>query len=126
MQKPTNYAGAVFAQNFSACMLIAPEGHYYGNAHYYSPNLLLGFSVQSPHILYPDHHHIAQELYITLFGKALWRKGQGGFVERDIGEVIFHSENENHAMQTKDNYLITLYAWAGNLDCYPVVPKIAS
>ncbi len=117
-----NYAGHAFAQNYRACIFAAPDLDFWEGAHYHLDQLSLGFAVQRPHTLYPDHHHEALEIYATLYGKASWRRGDGSFVEEGVGKLVYHDSNENHAIRTDDSYLITFYAWAGDLESPPVVP----
>lgn len=72
-----------------------------------------GFLLLGPDILYPDHHHVAEEIYIPLTGAASWRKDDGDFILRDAGSVIHHPSNVNHAMRTGPKPLLALYLWRG-------------
>jgi len=72
-----------------------------------------GLLVLGPNIVYPDHHHVAEEIYIPLTGGTQWRKGEGGFVPRAAGEVIHHPSSVNHAMRTGTEPLLALYLWRG-------------
>ena len=119
-----NYAGQAFAQNYTACIFAAPDFDFWKDAHYHLDNLSVGFTVQHPHTLYPDHHHEALEIYATLYGKASWRRRDSPFKEKGAGTLVYHDRNENHAMRTDNSYLITFYAWAGELESPPVVPNI--
>ena len=119
-----SYAGTSFAQNYSACIFAAPNLDFWTCAHYHIDNLSIGFTVQRPNTLYPDHHHEALEIYATLYGKAEWRRGDGPYLEKEVGTIIYHEKNENHAIRTGDSYLISFYVWSGQLDCRPVVPNI--
>ena len=38
-----------------------------------------GFLILGPDIVYPDHHHVAEEIYIPLTGGTEWRMGEGAF-----------------------------------------------
>ena len=66
-----------------------------------------------PDIDYPDHHHVAEEIYIPLTGGTEWRMGDGAFAARAAGEVIHHASNVSHAMRTGDEPLLALYLWRG-------------
>ncbi|HEY4193145.1 MAG TPA: dimethylsulfonioproprionate lyase family protein, partial [Mesorhizobium sp.] len=72
-----------------------------------------GFLILGPEIVYPDHHHVAEEIYVPLTGGTEWRMGEGGFVARRAGEVIHHASNVNHAMRTGSEPLLALYIWRG-------------
>jgi hypothetical protein len=72
-----------------------------------------GFLLLGPDILYPDHHHVAEEIYIPLTGGAEWRTAGAPFVKRDAGEVIHHRPNVPHAMRTGTAPLLALYLWRG-------------
>jgi quercetin dioxygenase-like cupin family protein len=81
--------------------------------HFASEQMAGGLLVLGPNIVYPDHHHVAEEIYIPLTGGTEWRKGEGGFVPRAAGEVIHHPSNVNHAMKTGADPLLALYLWRG-------------
>lgn len=70
-----------------------------------------GLLILGPDIVYPDHHHVAEEIYIPLTGGTEWRMGEGGFRPRKAGEVIHHASNVNHAMRTGREPLLALYIW---------------
>ena len=72
-----------------------------------------GFLILGPGIVYPDHHHVAEELYIPLTGGTEWRMGEGAFTLREAGEIIHHPSNVNHAMRTGEEPLLALYLWRG-------------
>ncbi len=72
-----------------------------------------GFLVLGPHVHYPDHHHIAEEVYIPLTGGARWRKGDGDYAAKEAGAVIHHPSGVSHAMRTGDEALLALYLWRG-------------
>ncbi|QPC92489.1 dimethylsulfonioproprionate lyase family protein [Mesorhizobium sp. INR15] len=72
-----------------------------------------GLLILGPGIVYPDHHHIAEEIYIPLTGGTEWRMGEGTFQTRTAGEVIHHKSNVSHAMRTGREPLLALYIWRG-------------
>ncbi len=105
------YDAADFGQNFI--------DHYgwlevFGTrGHFANDRVAAGFLILGPNLIYPDHHHLAEEIYIPLTGGTEWRKGEGGFVERQAGEVIHHPTDVNHAMRTGSEPLLALYLWHG-------------
>lgn len=96
-----------FLDNYGWMELIGTRGHFENDA------IAAGFLVLGPDILYPDHRHIAEELYVPLTGGTEWRKGEGSFIARAAGEVIHHPSNVTHAMRTGAEPLVALYLWRG-------------
>jgi hypothetical protein len=81
--------------------------------HFESDEMAGGFLMLGPHILYPDHHHVAEEIYIPLTEGSLWSKDGGAFQPRAAGELIHHPPDIRHAMQTQTEPLVALYLWRG-------------
>lgn len=81
--------------------------------HFANDTVAGGFLLLGPGIHYPDHHHIAEEIYIPLTSGSLWSKDAGVFMERDAGEIIHHPSNIRHSMRTSDVPLVALYLWRG-------------
>jgi len=99
--------GQHFVDNYGWLEVFGTRGHFENDA------MAGGLLVLGPNIVYPDHHHEAEEIYIPLTGGTEWRKGEGEFVIREGGEVIHHPSNVNHAMKTGDEPLLALYLWRG-------------
>jgi hypothetical protein len=99
--------GEAFIANYGWMELFGTRGHFADDA------MAVGFLLLGPDIFYPDHHHVAEELYVPLIGGTEWRKGEGAFVTRRAGEVIHHPSNVNHAMRTGAEPLVALYQWRG-------------
>ncbi|BCH32128.1 transcriptional regulator [Mesorhizobium sp. L-8-10] len=90
--------------------------------HFANENVAAGFLILGPEVVYPDHHHVAEEIYVPLTGGTEWRKETGDYLPRGAGEVIHHPSNVNHAMRTRAEPLLALYLWrAGPLAQKPVV-----
>ena len=66
--------GQHFMDNYGWVELFGTRGHFAND------QIAAGFLLLGPDITYPDHHHIAEELYVPLTGGTEWRKGEGGFV----------------------------------------------
>jgi mannose-6-phosphate isomerase-like protein (cupin superfamily) len=81
--------------------------------HFANDRIAGGFLLLAPHLVYPDHHHTAEEIYIPLTGGAQWRMGEGGFAVRPAGAIIHHPSGVSHAMRTDDEPLLALYLWRG-------------
>jgi mannose-6-phosphate isomerase-like protein (cupin superfamily) len=105
------YTAEDFGENFIASYgwmeLFGTRGHFANDT------IAAGFLILGPDTLYPDHHHVAEELYVPLTGGTEWRKGEGPSVTRRAGEVIHHPSNVSHAMRTGAEPLVALYLWRG-------------
>jgi hypothetical protein len=99
--------GQRFIDNYGWVELIGTRGHLA------SDTLAAGFLLLGSDLDYPDHHHVAEEVYIPLTADTLWRKGEAAYAERDACEVIHHPSNVNHAMRTRAEPLLALYLWRG-------------
>jgi hypothetical protein len=99
--------GSAFMEAYGWTEIFGTRGHFANNA------FAGGFLLLGPHITYPDHHHIAEEIYIPLTGGTRWRKGGGEFVTRLAGEIIHHPSEVAHSMATGDEPLLALYLWRG-------------
>jgi quercetin dioxygenase-like cupin family protein len=99
--------GQKFIDNYGWLEVFGTRGHFANDT------LAGGFLILGPGIEYPDHHHVAEELYIPLTGGTEWRMGGGGWQVRAAGEVIHHASNVSHAMRTSAEPLLAFYLWRG-------------
>ncbi|UCI05023.1 dimethylsulfonioproprionate lyase family protein [Mesorhizobium sp. B1-1-8] len=99
--------GQEFIDNYGWLEVFGTRGHFVND------EVAAGLLILGPDIVYPDHHHIAEEIYIPLTGGTEWRMGEGGFHVRAAGEVIHHLSNVSHAMRTGKEPLMALYIWQG-------------
>ena len=99
--------GQRFIDNYGWLEVFGTRGHFVNDA------VAGGFLILGPDIVYPDHHHVAEEVYIPLTGGTEWRMGEGGFRSREAGEIIHHASNVSHAMRTASEPLLALYLWRG-------------
>jgi mannose-6-phosphate isomerase-like protein (cupin superfamily) len=99
--------GAAFLQKYGWLEVFGLRGHFVND------EVAAGLLILGPGITYPDHHHIAEEIYIPLTGGTEWRMGEGDFHVRQAGEVIHHASNVSHAMRTGSEPLLALYIWRG-------------
>jgi len=102
-----NDFGAAFLDRYGWTELFGTRGPFASGA------IAGGFLLLGPDIDYPDHHHVAEEVYIPLTPGTLWRRGSEGFVAREAGEVIHHPSGMPHAMRTGAEPLLALYLWRG-------------
>jgi hypothetical protein len=99
--------GRKFIDNYGWLEVFGTRGHFDNR------KIAGGFLLLGPGIVYPDHHHVAEEIYIPLTGGADWRMGDGEFRRREAGEIIHHTSRMNHAMRTGEDPLLALYLWRG-------------
>jgi hypothetical protein len=99
--------GKAFIDNYGWLELFGTRSHFVND------EVAAGLLILGPEIVYPDHHHVAEEIYIPLTGGTEWRMGEGGFRVRAAGEVIHHASNVSHAMRTAEEPLLALYIWRG-------------
>lgn len=81
--------------------------------HFVNDRLAGGFLLLGPGVTYPDHHHVAEEVYVPLTGGTEWRMSGAEFAVRGAGEVIHHRSSVSHAMRTGAEPLLALYLWRG-------------
>jgi hypothetical protein len=99
--------GPYFTDNYAHIALIGPNGHYM------SDRIAAGLVLYGPGIDYPDHWHVAEEIYIPLTGTGLWSRDGDAFTARGAGELIFHASNMRHAMKIGEAPLVALWMWHG-------------
>jgi mannose-6-phosphate isomerase-like protein (cupin superfamily) len=99
--------GQTFIENYGWLEVFGTRGHFVND------EVAAGLLILGPDLVYPDHHHIAEEIYIPLTGGTEWHKGGSGFRVREAGEVIHHPSNVSHAMRTGKEPLLALYLWRG-------------
>ena len=99
--------GTHMYENYGHVELIGTRGHFESDTH------AGGLVLFGPGIEYPDHWHVAEEIYFPLTGNALWSRDEGPFELRKSGEYIFHESNMPHAMTMKDEPLLALWVWRG-------------
>jgi hypothetical protein len=99
--------GRDFLDNYGWLELLGTRGHFSND------KIAAGFLILGPRLLYPDHHHTAEEIYIPLTGGTEWRMGDGDFEQREAGAVIHHASDMRHAMRTGDEPLLAVYLWRG-------------
>jgi dimethlysulfoniopropionate lyase len=99
--------GETFLANYGWLEVFGTRGHFVND------EVAAGLMILGPDIVYPDHQHVAEEIYIPLTGGTEWRMGEDGFRIRKADEVIHHASNVSHAMRTGKEPLLALYIWRG-------------
>jgi hypothetical protein len=96
---------AAFLRNYGYTEIIGPT------APRECRQLACGFLLLGPHTHYPRHLHEAEEIYVSLAGRAGWLQGDAVWRDHPPGTVIHHTSGEPHAMRTADAPLLALYVW---------------
>jgi mannose-6-phosphate isomerase-like protein (cupin superfamily) len=99
--------GRRFMENYGWLEVFGTRGHFVND------EVAGGFLILGPDVLYPDHHHVAEEIYIPLTGGAEWRMAGQPFQRREAGEIVHHASGVSHAMRTGSEPLLALYLWRG-------------
>jgi hypothetical protein len=102
--------GQSFLENYGWSEWIGERGAFVSDA------IACGVLLLGPDIEYPAHSHEAEELYLPLAGRALWRAGLSDWRLREPGTWIHHPSWTMHAMRTGAEPLLAAYFWrAGDL-----------
>lgn len=81
----------------------------------FSDQFRFGIYWQQAHTFYPKHRHNALELYHIISGTALWQRGDQDFKPQTPGASFEHLDRIDHALKTKDEDLLAIWAWGGDL-----------
>ena len=75
----------------------------------------VGLTLIAPRTFYPLHAHPAVELYWVMSGHAEWLTA-GSTQVAAPGRFVLHHSNQPHAMRTRDEPLLALWGWSGDID----------
>ena len=104
--------GAGYMDNYAYANLVGTRS-LIGERGYALGVLLLG-----PGLTYPPHAHPANEVYYVVGGAADWRSGGGPWKTRAPGSLIHHPSGLVHATRTRDDPLLALYLWWGDIETH--------
>ena len=99
--------GAAFMQQYGWIKLLGPD------AYWHSDILSSGFILLGDDITYPEHWHVAEEIYIPISGTAEWYHQDAGWRVLPPGTLIHHQSNVKHAIRTIGEPMMALYVWRG-------------
>jgi len=94
-----------FMDNYAHAEIIGPHGCFAGD------DFRLGLLLLGPGMHYRERYHPAPELYWLLTGPSDWKRGAGGFVTRQAGDMIWHRPLVVHATRTDHQPLLALWVW---------------
>ena len=99
--------GAAFLQQYGWIKFLGPD------AYWHSDTLSSGLVLLGDNITYPEHWHVAEELYFPISGTAEWYHEEKGWQQIAPGAMIYHASNIKHSMRTSGEPLLALYIWRG-------------
>ncbi len=95
-----------------------------GGGGFWMSDQMSGYVVtMPPNLLYPWHHHPAEEMYVVLAGQAEFYKEGETAKTLAVGDTSFHASNQPHAMQTFDTPVMAYVTWRNHLDTPPVLTQ---
>ena len=74
----------------------------------------LGLLLLPENIVYPNHQHSPDEVYIVLAGSGEWSLNRGTFENKTAGNIIDIPSMTIHAMRTSATPALMLWSWTGN------------
>lgn len=99
--------GSDFLQQYGWIKFLGPD------AYWHSDELSSGLILLGYNIIYPEHWHVAEELYFPISGTADWYHENYGWQSKSPGNSIYHASNIKHSMRTNGQPLLALYIWRG-------------
>ena len=107
-----------FLAGYAVTLVAGPDFKGYPTP-YSSDRVMFGLSLQAPNLFYPAHAHAAVEIYYVIGGAADWQQGDGVWRRLASGALVRHEPDEPHAMETRDEPLLALFAWISDLESRP-------
>ncbi len=105
--------GDVFMQNFGCFTIIGEE------APFTSGQGRAWMTYMPAGLVYPWHHHPAEEMYFVVSGQAVFRRKGQDDVVLTAGDTMFHASNLPHAMSTTTSPVLCLVFWRNEFDTPP-------
>ena len=99
--------GDDFLQQYGWIKFLGPDGYWVSN------QLSSGLLLLGDNVTYPEHWHVAEELYLPLSGMGDWYHEDYGWQTKSPGEIITHASNVKHAIRTNGESLLLMYIWRG-------------
>jgi len=99
--------GEDFLQQYGWIKFLGPD------AYWHSDVLSSGLVLFGDHMTYPEHWHVAEELYFPISGTAQWYHEENGWKHIAPCPLIHHASNIKHSMRTSGEPLLALYVWRG-------------
>lgn len=97
--------GAALNAGYAIVRLAGPKGCWFAD------DVTTAITIQAPNTWYPPHAHKQNEVYGVMGGIAEWQRGAEPWTERPSGDLVYHSSGIRHAIQTRDEPLISFASW---------------
>lgn len=97
---------SAFNLGHANAQLIGPQGLHL------SDEIIVGVSLMAPDLVYPDHHHPPEEIYIVLSEGKWWQAG-GDWWSPTTDGYVYNPANIMHAMSSTHKPLLAI--WCLNL-----------
>ncbi len=100
---------AAFLPNYGYSELIGPDG--------ISPSdsVRVGLLLMAKGTTYPFHAHPAAEIYYVLSGQGYFKKDARPWRSSPANQFILHAPYQPHAIETRQEHLLALYVWHGDV-----------
>ncbi len=89
--------------------LIGPEGLVKSN------DIRMGVYGIQPGVDYGIRTHPAEEIFVTIAGRADWLMADEGYTEHGPGSRRYHRSMVPHATRTRDSAFMSIYIWTGDV-----------
>ena len=99
--------GDAFLQQYGWIKFLGPDAYWHSNV------LSSGLVLLGDNVTYPEHWHLAEELYLPISGTADWYHEEKGWQTIPPDQMIHHASNIKHSMRTSGEPLLVLYVWRG-------------
>jgi quercetin dioxygenase-like cupin family protein len=109
-EAPKGKLGASMDDNHAFCEVVGPEGQLF------SDQLRLGGFLLAPNTDYPHHAHVAEEIYLPIYGIGKWAINDSPYITKKAGDTVHIPSWTRHAIHTQKDPLLMLWAWVGDLD----------
>jgi quercetin dioxygenase-like cupin family protein len=71
-------------------------------------DVAVGVSLLAPHVRYPDHQHVPEEVYLLLT-PGRFQHGESGWFEPGPGQTLHNEPNIKHAMASDESPLLAVW-----------------
>lgn len=99
--------GEAFLKQYGWIKFLGPD------AYWHSDVLSSGLVLFGDSVTYPEHWHVAEELYFPISGTAEWYQEGKGWQKIAPSTLIHHASNIKHSMRTSGEPMLALYIWRG-------------
>lgn len=100
-----------FMTDYAYAQIVGPEGIFSGK------DFSMGLFIVGPEQNYPEHEHLAPELYWLLSGPTAWSfDNSGQWSEVREGTVIWNEPHKVHATRTMEIPMLAFWCWIRDIN----------